>query len=97
MPIAYSLARSNGSVWLVQRPKDASLMAGMWELPEIHDVDDAEPAVRLKHSILDTNFDVAVYAGSASHGAGRWVGNSGLVRLPLTGLARKILRHFELL
>lgn len=97
VPIAYSLARSNGSVWLVQRPKDASLMAGMWELPETLDVDDADPAVRLKHSILDTNFDVAVYAGSASHGAGRWVGNSGLVRLPLTGLARKILRHFELL
>ncbi len=33
--IHYALARRNGSVFLVQRPDDASLMPGMWELPEI--------------------------------------------------------------
>ena len=33
--IHYALDCRNGSVFLVQRARDASLMAGMWELPEI--------------------------------------------------------------
>jgi len=33
--IHYALDSRDGKVFLVQRPRDASLMAGMWELPEI--------------------------------------------------------------
>lgn len=33
--IHYALDLRDGSVFLVRRPRDASLMAGMWELPEI--------------------------------------------------------------
>jgi len=33
--IHYALACRDGAVFLVQRPQDARLMAGMWELPEI--------------------------------------------------------------
>ena len=33
--VHYTLHRQNGSVFLTQRAKDVSLMAGMWELPEI--------------------------------------------------------------
>ncbi len=33
--IHYALDRRNGSVFLTQRPAEARLMAGMWELPEI--------------------------------------------------------------
>jgi A/G-specific adenine glycosylase len=33
--IHYALDCRDGKVWLVQRPRDASLMAGMWELPEL--------------------------------------------------------------
>jgi A/G-specific adenine glycosylase len=33
--VHYALACSDGSVFLVQRPRDARLMAGMWELPEM--------------------------------------------------------------
>jgi A/G-specific adenine glycosylase len=34
--VHYGLACRDGSVFLVQRPRDARLMAGMWELPEIN-------------------------------------------------------------
>ena len=33
--IQYALDRRNGSIFLVKRPATASLMPGMWELPEI--------------------------------------------------------------
>ena len=33
--VHYALECHNGKVFLVQRPPDASLMAGMWELPEL--------------------------------------------------------------
>ena len=92
---AYLLARRNASVRLMQRPKDASLMAGMWELPETSQNGTA-PAARLKHAILDTNFEVSVYLADSSDD-GQWVGRSRLPKLALTGLARKILRHFDLL
>jgi len=36
--IHYALDSRDGAVFLVQRPRDASLMAGMWELPEIEAV-----------------------------------------------------------
>jgi A/G-specific adenine glycosylase len=36
--IHYALDFRDGKVFLVQRPRDASLMAGMWELPEISPV-----------------------------------------------------------
>jgi A/G-specific adenine glycosylase len=36
--IHYALSLENGEVLLVQRPRDASLMAGMWELPELTNV-----------------------------------------------------------
>jgi len=95
--IAYALVRQNGSVWLVQRDKEASLMAGMWELPQSPEKSDDEPVARFRHSILDTDFDVAVHAHAVINVSGRWVSQSNLSRLALTGLARKILRHFDLL
>ena len=33
--IHYALDCHNGSVFLIERPAEASLMPGMWELPEI--------------------------------------------------------------
>ena len=33
--IHYALDRRNGEVFLIRRPPDASLMPGMWELPEL--------------------------------------------------------------
>lgn len=95
--MSYGLARSQGSVWLVQRAKDASLMASMWELPQMGHSRDSAPLARFKHSILNTDFDVAVHELGDVDGNGRWVRISRLPQLALTGLARKVLRHFKLL
>jgi A/G-specific adenine glycosylase len=98
--LAYGLARQNGSVLLVQRPADASLMAGMWELPAFsapqHNGD--EPVARLRHAITDTDYDVSVFAVPPKkvHSLevnARWFARRQWERLPLTGLARKILRR----
>ena len=51
---------------LVQRPANASLMAGMWELPALSDVQQNgdEPLARLRHSITDTDYEVSVFTVS---------------------------------
>ena len=92
--IHYSLDRRNGSVFLVQRPKDARLMAGMWELPEITDPDHGvDPLLTVKHSITVTDYTVNIWPAPAPAGVtGQWCAIERLPRLALTGLARKVLR-----
>ncbi|MGA2374768.1 MAG: A/G-specific adenine glycosylase [Candidatus Sulfotelmatobacter sp.] len=43
--IHYALSLRDGEVFLVQRPRDVSLMAGMWELPELADMNGGEFSV----------------------------------------------------
>jgi A/G-specific adenine glycosylase len=91
--IYYALNVNDASVLLVQRPQDASLMAGMWELPELLNPGGAEPQFTLRHSITVTDYAVKVMNTVAPPGIqGQWVRRSRLSKLPLTGLARKILR-----
>jgi len=92
--IHYALSVREGQVFLVQRARDASLMAGMWELPEIPwPRDHAKPAFTVRHSITVTDYTVQVWWTTAAAGtAGKWMARSKLRKLPLTGLARKILR-----
>lgn len=93
--VSLGLAQEGASVWLVQRSRSASLMPGMWELPEIES-NGHVPKARFKHSILQTDFQVAVYELREPDDVGRWVKQSSLSRMALTGLARKILRHFAM-
>lgn len=91
----YRLARREGAVFLVQRGLRASLMPGMWELPELR-VNGTRPQVawRLRHAITVTDFTVEVSTGNAPPGRrGRWATPEQLEELPLTGLTRKILRR----
>jgi A/G-specific adenine glycosylase len=92
--IAYSLDRRATSVRLVRRPKAATLMPGMWELPEVTSPKGSDqPMLALRHSITVTDFRVTVLRGSNAPGeSGEWISISRLKQLPLTGLARKILR-----
>jgi A/G-specific adenine glycosylase len=90
--LGYALARKNGAVLLVRRPAEASLMAGMWELPESRCNGD-KPLVRLRHSITDTDYEVSVHAVSEFAAEGRWCTRKQWERMALTGLARKILRR----
>jgi A/G-specific adenine glycosylase len=111
-PVAFLLAtRKQGTtteVLLERRNVEASLMAGMIELPPLplDSVLGREPILRVRHSITNTNYYVSVYAGSDRILEGQvparaenlsWVGVSRLGELPLTGLARKILRRVDLM
>jgi len=95
-----ALARRNEHVQLVQRPKTAPLMAGMWELPQWSG--DPRALVRathwraFRHSITVTNYTVHVLRHSGRDGTrpvrGRWIAIDKIQHLPITGLTRKILK-----
>jgi A/G-specific adenine glycosylase len=92
--IHYALNRQNGAVFLVRRAPDASLMPGMWELPEIPGTNVAGGLLfTLRHSITVTDYTVRVWQNVApSRISGKWIPVERLENLALTGLARKILR-----
>ena len=98
--ILSALSHRNESVFLRQRGPDVSLMAGMWELPELTGMKaGALPLFSLHHSITVTDYTVEVWgvegtAGTVlpeSLGDGSWIPKSKLHHTALTGLARKIL------
>ena len=96
--IRYALDCRDDKVFLVERPRDASLMPGMWELPEIRSRRESTPAFTLRHSITVTDFTVRVWRVAArSRVCGKWVAVERLRQVALTGLARKILRKAEIL
>lgn len=94
--LRYSLIQRNGNVFLGQRPKDASLMAGMWELPECNGSQNSgQPIVKLKHSITVTDYTVLVFREpKPGQHPGRWVPISKVGRMALTGLTKKILKKW---
>jgi A/G-specific adenine glycosylase len=89
-------SRAKQQVLLAQRPADASLMAGMWELPAYDPKPDESPEFTVRHAITVTNHavDVHVVRSRAARGvAGEWVLVNELTRRALTGLTRKVLRR----
>jgi A/G-specific adenine glycosylase len=97
--IHYALACRDGSIFLVQRPMAATLMPGMWELPEIAGANGTNATwLTVRHSITVTDYVVRVLRSPAPKGLeGRWVRKSCVATLPLTGLARKILRASKII
>ena len=92
--IHYAFACREDSIFLVRRSKSSTLMPGMWEFPEITGSNGTAPAwLTLRHSITVTDFRVSVVRDLPPAGVdGHWMRKSQLPNLPLTGLARKILR-----
>ncbi len=91
--LVFGLAQRRGSVYLVQRPSEEKLMAGMWEFPTCNDVNGSEVLHRTRHSITNSDYVVSVVAASPeSVTGGKWIRRSKLEQLPLTGLTKKILR-----
>ena len=94
-------AGAKKQVRLVQRPAEASLMAGMWELPSHEPKQGETPEFTVRHVITVTNHVVDVYliqarplrSDDAAHRAGEWVPVSELPQRALTGLTRKVLRR----
>ena len=102
--VHYALIRRAGEgyddqVWLLQRPRNASLMACMWELPEVQGSNGADgPLFTLRHSITVTDYTVNVWCLSGNgRRNGKWIPITRLQNFALTGLARKILRKAGLL
>jgi len=97
--IHYALDRRDGEVFLVRRPPDASLMPGMWELPELTTGNVAgSPSFTVRHSITVTNYTVRVWhAAVPEHVDGKWIPMGRVRQVALTGLAQKILRKVEML
>jgi A/G-specific adenine glycosylase len=94
--IQFGLAQRDGHVFLVKRKEEESLMPGMWELPEYLGPASVKPLLSLRHSITVTDYSVRVVEMPIPEKAqGKWVALSRLHLLPLTGLARKILRRVE--
>jgi len=99
----YGLARRGKQVLLVKRPAQESLMAGMWELPRLTKVNGAhETLFNVRHSITVTDYRVRVvslrsedFEPGGPHWTpdAKWHVASRLTGLPITGLARKILRR----
>jgi A/G-specific adenine glycosylase len=110
--IAYALLRREQAgitqVLLERRPSSASLMPGMWELPEVamQPDDHQRVEIALRHAITVTNYRVQVLRFSEDEARGRWPAqrhsrqwakSSKLGSLPLTGLARKILQRLQIM
>jgi len=94
--IHYALDLHDGRVFMVQRPRNASLMAGMWELPEIPAPGEhADPVFTVRHSITVTDYTVRVWQRPAATTLGRWISVKRVRKLALTGLAQKILRRAD--
>jgi A/G-specific adenine glycosylase len=96
----------NGKVRLVQRPKKASLMPGMWELPQSSEPPRPLPASAhwrtFRHSITVTDYTVHVLRNTPLRNAplpdtspaakGKWIAIDRIPQIPITGLTRKILK-----
>jgi len=110
-PIHFAFVERNKSknhieVLLEQRPHDASLMAGMWELPQFEIAQGYADRLllSLRHSITTTNYQVSILSFMPEeerllpkHKLRKWVKAQALTTLPLTGLARKTLKRLGLL
>jgi A/G-specific adenine glycosylase len=90
----------SAEVLLEKRSAEASLMAGMFELPPLplDAVATLQPVLQVKHSITNTSYQVDVFSGAAlrkeipaAENALHWIAVSGLNEVPITGLARKVL------
>ena len=93
----YGFACDGGSVLLVQRPQAARRMAGMWELPELPAAPGEEPLDTFRHSITDTDYEVAVHHAPETliqslNSTARWFSRKQWKNMALTGLTRKVLR-----
>jgi len=107
---AYALALRAGAteteILLAQRGVWETVMPGMWELPTLLEVQIPEPAqlMAVRHAIMQVNYavtirnvpepDVDTLTRPSEHRS--WVPLSELARLPLTGLARKVLLRAKL-
>jgi A/G-specific adenine glycosylase len=89
-------------VLLEQRSSEETVMSGMWELPALRETSfpEEELCMAVRHAIMQVNYNVRIRAVPESDVVDlteishrhRWVQLNDVSKLPLTGLARKVLR-----
>lgn len=94
-------------VLLEQRPESATVMPGLWQLPELQSAEVPEMDLRMsvRHAIMQVNYYVRVRTVfeddvdelAIMGGERRWVALSEAGTMALTGLARKILNRARML
>jgi A/G-specific adenine glycosylase len=100
--LAYGLRTRRKRIFLLRRSDRETVMPGMWELPPVTlaaDVPDSQ--FTLRHAIMNTDYlvqvartdDSARLPASIRGEKAQWFSPRQAARLPLTGLARKILKH----
>ncbi len=104
--LAVAVVRRGGSLLLTQRPQDAAIMPGFWELPSVRGTDRLEERFAaigvalgkklgaFTHAITDRRFRGSVYeaAPAAARLRGyRWISAARLSRTPLTTISKKAL------
>jgi A/G-specific adenine glycosylase len=87
----------DGQVLAWQRPEDARLMPGFWELPEREHLPGAKPARELgqfRHGITVHNYRIKVWRSAvpAKLESCRWLEIGGLSALPLSTIFKKALK-----
>lgn len=94
------VVKRNGNLLLWQRPPDAAILPGFWELPEPYQLSKARVGAALhsfKHSITNHIYHFQVFAASVGMWAPepgselRWVPIEGLAGIPLSTTTRKAL------
>ncbi|WP_044934279.1 A/G-specific adenine glycosylase [Pseudacidobacterium ailaaui] len=104
--VCYAFVKRGEEVLLEQRPHDASLMAGMWELPQLEETlpGKGRPLLRTRHSITVTHYSVDIFALGpddprlpVGDRLRRWIRTQDLPEFPLTGLTRKVLKRLYVL
>ncbi|MGC1297939.1 MAG: A/G-specific adenine glycosylase [Alloacidobacterium sp.] len=97
--------KSSTEILLEQRPHNAPLMAGMWELPHLETPAEEEDRLllSLRHSITTINYQVSILRFAPDkelllpkHRTRKWTKAEELPNMPLTGLTRKTLKRFGL-
>jgi A/G-specific adenine glycosylase len=98
--------QSTQEILLEQRSATQSVMPGLWELPMLQtpEVPDENLLLSVRHSIMQVNYDVQVRSATAKtvrthtveSGERHWIPLTQASSLPLTGLARKILKRLKL-
>jgi A/G-specific adenine glycosylase len=95
-----------GKIRLVQRSAKASLMPGMWELPQSSEPPQPSPDSAhwrtFRHSITVTDYTVHVlrntplkkvaWPDAPPTAKGKWIAIGRISQIPITGLTRKILK-----
>jgi len=97
----------NREVLLERRPASFTVMPGMWELPVLRDprVPEEDLRMTVRHAIMRVNYYVRVRTVfeddiddlTVPGGERRWIPLGEAAGMPLTGLARKVLKRAHLL